>query len=99
MAVFCFVFVRGKVIKYVLTAGYILIGVIAWNPGLSTQFARMLGMGRGLDLLFIISFFVVANSMMFLIIQLDVQHRKITKLVRKIAIMEASQKKNGETIQ
>jgi hypothetical protein len=67
---------------------YIIAAFVIWRPEITTEMANFLGMGRGLDLFFVLFFILCVNSIIFLIKIIHTQHLQITKLARKIALID-----------
>lgn len=65
---------------------WILAGVVAWLPGITTEAANLLGIGRGADLVFYVSLIVLFYLIFRIYLKLEKMERNITKLVRRDAI-------------
>jgi small membrane protein len=63
-------------------AGFILV----WNPGLSNDLARLVGVGRGADLLFYVFIAVSGFIGLYLHLRVDVNMQMVTELARAIAL-------------
>jgi small membrane protein len=89
MAIYSALFVQRPLARYFFLLGYVVAGFFVWNPGETTKIANTLGMGRGLDLLFVLVVVTIVNVMFFMGKHLSVQYKKITDLARFIAIQGA----------
>lgn len=68
-----------------------LLGVyVAWFPDSTSQAARWVGIGRGVDLMLYV--WIMASGLLFLVLHLKLvaQHRQITELARHLAIRSVS---------
>lgn len=69
---------------------WLLAGVIVITPGSTFYFARLLGIGRGADLVVYLSLVAIFFIIFRLMVKIEQMNRNITKLVRKIALDENS---------
>lgn len=65
--------------------------VLVILPDLTTGLARLLGVGRGTDLLFYIVFFAVVQIFLLLYLRTRRLERKLTESIRALALQGASQ--------
>ncbi len=75
---------------------WVSAGIVALLPNSSAYFAKLAGIGRGADLVVYVSlagiFFIIFRQM----IKIELMNKDITKLTRKIALLE---KKDEESSQ
>ncbi len=62
------------------------VGVVVWQPNLSTEVANRLGVGRGSDLVLYVSVAVLFYVIFRLTVRLEKIEKNITKIVREVAI-------------
>ncbi|MCX6779215.1 MAG: DUF2304 family protein [Candidatus Magasanikbacteria bacterium] len=62
-----------------------VVVLVVWRPGLSTELANFLGVGRGADLLFYFSIALLFYLIFRLTVKMEKMERNITKLVREIS--------------
>ncbi len=62
-----------------------VVVLVVWRPGLSTELANFLGVGRGADLLFYLSIALLFYLIFRLTVKMEKMERNITKIVREIA--------------
>ncbi len=74
-----------------------LVGLLFWMPTLSQEVANLLQVGRGVDAITYISLVVLFYLMFKIFNHFERQEREMTKLVRKIAIQDASKNNDNET--
>jgi hypothetical protein len=76
-----------------VSLGMILLSGIAiyfiWDPGITTRLARILGIGRGADLMMYFFFVFVIFQLIVLHVKQRSQMLVLTQLARRIAINEA----------
>jgi small membrane protein len=76
-----------------VSAGMMLLSAVAiyfiWNPGVTTLLARILGIGRGADLMMYFFFVFVIFQLIVLHVKQRSQMMALTQLARRIAIDEA----------
>jgi small membrane protein len=74
----------------VVSAGMISLGVVAiyfiWNPDVTSTLARLLGIGRGADLIMYFFFVFMIFQIIVLHVKLRSQLMLLTQLARRIAI-------------
>lgn len=62
------------------------VGVVVWQPNLSTEVANRLGVGRGSDLVLYISVAVLFYVIFRLMVRLEKIEKNITRAVREISL-------------
>lgn len=67
--------------------------IVVWQPNLSTGLANRLGVGRGTDLVMYISVVVLFYLIFRLTVKIEKMERNITKVVRKIALLDKTDNK------
>ena len=72
---------------------FLIAALFVMFPNSSTEIAHALGVGRGTDLLVYLLLFAGVHSLLLLYIKIRKMERKITELVRAIAIQNAEQQK------
>jgi small membrane protein len=82
---------RGELFFWTLVWSSVV--TVALFPGIFTWLSRMLGIGRGVDILLYGGMIVIFYLMFRLYVKIESQQRDITKLVRKLALVE-----KGKTI-
>ncbi|MBU4360244.1 DUF2304 domain-containing protein [Candidatus Parcubacteria bacterium] len=65
---------------------WLLALIAVWVPGLLTQIANLLGIGRGADLIFYISLLIIFYLIFRIYIKFEKIEKDITKIVRKDAL-------------
>ena len=70
-----------------------IVALVVWRPGLSTELANFLGVGRGADLLFYFSIALLFYLFFRLTVKMEKMERNITKLVREISFKKEEDKK------
>ena len=88
MSIYVVVAIRAITIRLLLSLVYVLTIFLLWRPELSNTIATFFGIGRGLDLFLIVSFFTLANVVFFVVRRLLIQNKRIIKLVRNLALEE-----------
>lgn len=81
---------RGLAMQRIAALIFLICGVLAIIfPDITQRVADILGIGRGLDLVFLV--FLVAGFAFFVntTLQQRRHHREFTKLARKVALLEA----------
>jgi hypothetical protein len=74
---------------------WIAVEIIIWRPDVTTSLAKILGIGRGADLLIYGSLLVIFYSVFRIYIKFEDLERQITTLVRKIALEKSKPKKKS----
>lgn len=77
---------------------WLAVGVVVWQPNLSTEVANRLGVGRGSDLVLYISVAVLFYVIFRLMVRLEKIEKNITRAVREIAIDKEQRAKNKEQV-
>ena len=72
---------------------WLLVEIIIWIPDSTTHIAKMLGIGRGADLLIYVSIVTLFYLIFRIYIKLEDIERQITHLTRKIALQNISSPK------
>jgi len=72
---------------------WIAVGVVLFMPQLTNPIARLLNVGRGIDVPVYLSIVLLFYLVFRLYVNLDAQNQNITKLVREVAIKKESSKK------
>jgi small membrane protein len=62
----------------------------AWDPGLSTRLAALLGVGRGADLVLYVYSLISFILILDLSLKMKAQHELITRLARELALRSIS---------
>ncbi len=75
---------------------WVAIMLFAIFPQLSTIFARIFGLGRGLDALYILAFVILLYVIFRLYNTVDKQTKRINNLVSQLAIREEEENNNYE---
>lgn len=65
---------------------WLAVAVVVWQPGLSTQIANRLGVGRGADLIMYLSAAVLFYLIFRISVRMEKMEKNITKIVREIAL-------------
>ena len=81
--------IRAFFIGLLLSLVYLLTIILLWRPELSDVIAAFFQIGRGLDLFLIISVFTLANVTFFVVRRLFEQNKRIIKIVRHLALVQA----------
>ena len=82
---------RSKLVSRLFTALLSCLAlVLVILPDLTTDLARLLGVGRGTDLLFYIVFFAVVQIFLLLYLRTRKLERKLTESIRALAIQGAN---------
>lgn len=71
---------------------WIVAGVIALLPNATSYFARLVGIGRGADLVVYVALVIIFFSLFRLLIMMEKMKKEITLLTRKNALAEAQKK-------
>ncbi len=86
-------FKEGK-ISFLALVGWVFlwlwVGIIIWIPGVTTHIARILGIGRGADLIIYGSIIIIFYLIFRIYVKLEDIERQITQLARKIALQNIS---------
>ena len=69
---------------------WLAVGVVVWQPNLSTELANRLGVGRGSDLVLYVAVAVLFYMIFRLTVRLEKIEKNITKVVREVAINKES---------
>lgn len=72
---------------------WLWIGIIIWIPGFTTHIAKILGIGRGADLIIYGSIVTLFYLIFRIYVKLEDIERQITQLARKIALQKVSSPK------
>lgn len=91
---------RRGIPQFVVSCSSIVVGLLfIWNPALANQFASIIGVGRGADLVFY--FWVIISMALFVATHLKLKQTNevITKMVRENAIAEARSSRTAKLIQ
>ena len=89
MGIYVLLAIRAFVIGFLLSLVYLVTIILLWKPELSDAIATFFGIGRGVDLILIISVFTLANITFFVVRRLFIQNKNIIKIVRYLALAEA----------
>ncbi len=89
MAFYSLVFVQRSYFRYGLLLFWGISLFFIWHPEQTTVVANVLGVGRGLDLIYILLLTAAVIGFLFVIKHLIAQDRALTKLVRHTAILHA----------
>src|SRR3989344_5327219 len=84
-------FKEGKISLVALIGWFLLwswVELVIWIPGITTDIANILGIGRGADLIIYSSIVVLFYLIFRMYVKLEDTEREITELVRKIALNE-----------
>lgn len=73
---------------------WVAVGFVTFLPQTSDTFARVVGIGRGADLIVYLSLVVLFYLVFRLFVKIEDTEREITKLVRLIAIKDVEKKIN-----
>ncbi len=76
--------------RIILFTIYMLLIFFIWSPEVSTVIANYFGIGRGLDMFFILLGVTMINAILLLARHLAYQQKLLTDLARKLAIIHAS---------
>jgi hypothetical protein len=74
----------------------IILIIISINPDLTTSFAKLLGFGRGLDLILILSIGFTFYFLFKLYRKIETLNQEISDLVTEIAILNENIEENNE---
>lgn len=84
-------FKEGK-ISFLALLGWVFlwlwVGIIIWIPGVTTHIAKILGIGRGADLIIYGSIVTLFYLIFRIYVKLEDIERQITQLARKIALQK-----------
>jgi len=89
-------FKEGKISIIAMVSWVLLwstVEIVIWIPDASSQIARMLGIGRGADLIIYGSLVIVFYLVFRIYVKLEDIERQITSLTRKIALKNKRQSK------
>jgi len=75
---------------------WIAVETIIWKPDVTTSVAKVLGIGRGADLLIYGSLLILFYSVFRIYVKLEDIERQITTLVRKIALNKQQSKNKSQ---
>ena len=70
-------------------AFWVIAGVVALLPNSASYFARLVGIGRGADLVVYVALVAIFFSLFRLLVMMEKMKREITLLTRKEALEEA----------
>ena len=76
---------------------WILIILFAFIPSISSFFAQMLGIGRGVDVLIYSALIFIFYLIFRIIIKLESLQQELTLVVRELAIKNSTQKRSSKT--
>ncbi|MDD4290358.1 MAG: DUF2304 family protein [Patescibacteria group bacterium] len=68
---------------------WITVGIVFWQPELTTRLANQFGIGRGSDFIIYISIIVIFYQLFRIYAHIEKIETNITKIIRKIAIDNA----------
>jgi len=68
---------------------WIGLGVVVWEPNITTTLASMIGVGRGVDALVYLSIVVLFYGLFRVYVKMEFLEHEITSLVRNKALREA----------
>lgn len=68
---------------------WLVAEIVVIFPNLSVEFAHLVGIGRGTDLVIYLSLTLLFFFFFHLLTKVEQQKKEITKLTRKISLMEA----------
>ena len=71
---------------------WVAVVLVVWRPGLSTELAHFLGVGRGADLLFYLSIALIFYLIFRLTVKIEKMERNITKIVREVSFKDEEKK-------
>lgn len=74
---------------------WLAIGVVFWQPEITSRLALFFGIGRGADLIVYVAIVVIVYLLFRVFVRVDKMDRQITKLVRTIALND--EEKNRPT--
>lgn len=72
---------------------WLWVGIIIWIPGVTTHIAKILGIGRGADLIIYGSIITLFYLIFRIYVKLEDIERQITQLARKFALQNISKSK------
>ncbi|KKR49087.1 MAG: hypothetical protein UT86_C0001G0059 [Candidatus Magasanikbacteria bacterium GW2011_GWC2_40_17] len=72
---------------------WLVVVLVVWRPGLSTELANFLGVGRGADLLFYFSIALLFYLIFRMTVKMEKMERNITKIVREISLGQGAKDK------
>lgn len=79
--------------EFLFWSGIFIVGLVAVVfPGLTTDFARTIGVGRGVDAVVYLSIALLFYLVFRIYIYLEDQKREMTDLIRKLALKEYEKK-------
>jgi hypothetical protein len=102
---FCFLFIAiygwAHISKVrLISAGMIFLSMFAiyfvWNPDLTSRLARLLGIGRGADLMMYFFFVFVIFQLIMLHVKLRTQMMLLTQLARQMALDQVRVRDQGQ---
>jgi hypothetical protein len=74
---------------------WLAIGVVFWQPEITSRLALFFGIGRGADLIVYVAIVVIVYLLFRLFVRVDKMDRQMTKLVRSLALHD--EEKNRHT--
>ncbi len=93
-------FKEGKV-SFLALIGWVFlwmwVGIIIWIPGVTTHIAKILGIGRGADLIIYGSIVTLFYLIFRIYVKIEDIERQITQIARKIALQKVSTVKKSKT--
>lgn len=88
---------KDNILKTSELAGWLIIWIIVivvfWLPQTTSYLARLLGIGRGVDLAVYSAVLMVFYLIFRVYLKLDKQQKEITKIIRHLALAENDEKK------
>ncbi len=76
---------------------WLAIGIVFWQPEITSRLALFFGIGRGADLIVYIAIVVIVYLLFRLFVHIDKMDRQITKLVRTIALNNEEKNRNTDS--
>jgi small membrane protein len=79
---------------------WLLVVIVFWLPQTASYFARLFGIGRGVDLAVYVAILMLFYLVFKLYLKIDNQRKEITKIVRQLALdnqLEIKEKENQKT--
>ncbi len=75
---------------------WLAIGVVFWQPEITSRMALFFGIGRGADLIVYVAIVVIVYLVFRVFVRVDKMDRQITKLVRTIALQNEEKNSNPD---
>lgn len=76
------------------TVLWLAVGIVFWQPEITSRLAEFFGIGRGADLIVYIAIIVIVYLLFRLFVHVDKMDRQITKLVRTMALRDEEKNRN-----